>query len=340
MFKVARGAKLLVQEIELGGSPTLLLQSLCVCAYTMIFVVVLIYMKCTEAAIARESDESIISMSDYSVVVWPDTPWELNALDHAHDGGMKHHEEELIDEVHAWLSHEVGEVAMIDKKPCIVVAYDEDENIQLWRKKTALLQQLEIALAKCCIEQSIEPVFKAGMCSKSLADKIEQLNAELDHLARNHPFKAICIYVTFEWEPDCAYALREFGSVKSLMHPDEQGFPDDGEDLANFSQAYEDGDIENEDDDYLMDTKEELEGIMDGFYDAMDDASDTYVKLIHAIADAAEFAKLCVVVENAHHDPEEVEMDRFREEMGGAGAGDRELQSFGVGSGTNYASLE
>ena len=26
--------------------------------------------------------------------------------------------------------------------------------------------------------------------------------------------------------------------------------------------------------------------------------------------------------------------------MGGAGAGDRELQSFGVGSGTNYASLE
>ena len=116
-------APLLIRKLK-AGSQKLLGESIVVCLYTLVFLVLVTFIQCSQTANERASDVALLSMSDYTISIWPATPWDTGAFDVDPAGGMKYHRDDFISEVVEWLENEVGEVARVAdedgyEEPCV-----------------------------------------------------------------------------------------------------------------------------------------------------------------------------------------------------------------------------
>ena len=111
----------------------------------------------TRTRLAQKADEPICSMADYTVSVRPAGAWpeELDRTDEENQKAA-----EFIHELDAAMEKKFGPVARIDDSPAIWLAYTERSVIQLSRKKSGQLLELEGALALS---------HKAGWSEESIA---------------------------------------------------------------------------------------------------------------------------------------------------------------------------
>lgn len=155
-------------------------------------------------------DLQMIGLSDYTVKIQPcGTVWDEyrvtgNKLQTEQEAEIK---QAIEDKVQA----ELGTIAELDGHRCIRIAFDQNEQIALWRKKHTLLVKLEQAFSNCWRAQHAE--HQRG--ALALLAELEALNSYLINIndfelsMERHEWVPLCAFVTFEQEEAYNKALAK-----------------------------------------------------------------------------------------------------------------------------------
>ena len=175
---------------------------------------------------AREADESMVTMADYTLSVRPETPWKDLAGKRFHRGddegasaGADDQEGQLKEKIVSELEEKLREMSSGEDGPTdgqvasschhggkdVWLAFAERETIRLSKEKTAAMYELENALAKGYedewSEDSREDV-------RSVAAELKELNRKLAD-EREKGCEAVEAFVTFEYAKDKEDLIEE-----------------------------------------------------------------------------------------------------------------------------------
>ena len=159
--------------------------------------------------IVRDVDEDTVTMSDYTVWVSPARDAEWSSYKVKPGADKERQAKRLLSALTTNLEKAVpgSEIAKINQKPAIWIAWDEDEQIRLWRKKLKLLLKLEAALKDFSLNGTSE--------QHSVLKRIEGVNQDLRQLNEGENKKwwvPVAAFVTFESD-DCYTSALQLGKI-------------------------------------------------------------------------------------------------------------------------------
>ena len=197
-------------DMEAGRSYELWLASATNAAVAVSGVVYALWINKRMAKNAIECDANHVTMSDYTVEIKPcaGKHWNQFQVDEHHD---KEHQrnalkQEIVEHLKAdpELSKDDSLIAQIGGKDCIWVAWDNKEQIKLWRKKKQLLLSLEAALYENHHrgnndgDGQISDLQAVG----KVAGELELLNAQLAALEpggeKRQRWRPVTVFVVFD----------------------------------------------------------------------------------------------------------------------------------------------
>ena len=178
--------------------------------------------------IKQDTDASMVSMSDYTVRLMPTSEhWHEYVKIPSGQGEVVKGTKgvtELTRDVEEALERAIpgAQVAEIDGKAMVVAAWDEDQNIRLWREKTVALRQLEEAIATACRAYPDRKHQKLDQALREL-DRINQAENALSCGPNARRWRPVSLFVTFEQDEHCEAALKlgriQIGAQQCLIVP-------------------------------------------------------------------------------------------------------------------------
>ena len=214
-------------DVESGSVPALWVIAVVGVITSLALVVIVLRASAHMKNIKQDTDASMVSMSDYTVRLVPTSEhWhEYVKVASGKRDVVKGTQgvEELTHDVEEALERSMpgARVAAIGSKPMIVIAWNEDQNIQLWAEKIVALRKLEEAIAVA---------FRAHPDSKQRLDqalkKLDKINHAENALNRGpnaRKWRPVSVFVTFEQDEHREDALKlgriKVGSQECLVVP-------------------------------------------------------------------------------------------------------------------------
>jgi hypothetical protein len=162
--------------------------------------------------IVEKVDRSGCTMGDYTVMVQPAGEWSFYA------GVGKKKQQQLIEDVEETLERTIkdSQIAEIGGEPCIWIAWDDDENIELWTQKRAALQQLEGALNDA-YKGDAEPTLK-------ILERLDAINNHIRALNDSKAWTPVYVFATFQQSDHYEEAIArsepvEIGDMQCKLLP-------------------------------------------------------------------------------------------------------------------------